>query len=95
MWLALHLFLGARISFRAVSRVRHVLAEVLGITKAPCPPTVINWVTRLSMVRLQSARLLQGASRHLVPFTNGLIWMIAVSIAPGTGKIVAVLALDA
>jgi hypothetical protein len=87
VWLALTLFAGARISFRAVSRVLHVLADGLGIGKAPCPQTVINWVMRLSVVRMQSVKLLQGTARHLIPFTNGLIWMIDTSITPGTGKL--------
>lgn len=95
VWLALSLFADARISFRAVSRVLHVLADWLGIGKAPCPQTVINWVMRLSVVRMQSAGLLQGAARHLLPFTNGLIWMIDTSITLGTGKLLSVLALDA
>ena len=60
VWLTLTLFAGARISFRAVARVLHVLADWLGIGKAPFPQTVINWVMRLSVVRMQSARLLQG-----------------------------------
>jgi len=67
VWLSLTLFAGARISFRAVSRVLHVLADWLGIGKAPCPQTVINWVMRLSVVRLQSVRLLQGVARPLIP----------------------------
>jgi hypothetical protein len=95
VWLALTLFAGARISFRAVSRVLHILADWLGIGKAPCPQTVINWVMRLSVVRMQSVRLLQGAARHLIPFTNGLIWMMDTSITLGTGKLLSVLALDA
>jgi hypothetical protein len=95
VWLTLTLFTGARISFRAVSRVLHVLADWLGIGKAPCPQTVIHWVMRLSVVRMQSARLLQGAARHLIPFTNGLIWMMDTSITLGTGKLLSVLALDA
>ena len=95
VWLTLTLCAGARISFRAVSRVLHVLADWLGIGKAPCPQTIINWVMRLSVVRMQSARLLQGAARHLIPFTNGLIWMIDTSLTLGTGKLLSVLALDA
>jgi hypothetical protein len=95
VWLALTLFASARISFRAVSRVLHVLADGLGIGKAPCPQTVINWVMRLSVVRMQAVKLLQGAARHLIPFTNGLIWMIDTSITLGTGKLLSVLALDA
>src|SRR5712664_813179 len=51
----LDLFVGARISFRAVSRVLGVLAAPLGLAKAPCPQTVIHWVTRLSIARLQEA----------------------------------------
>jgi hypothetical protein len=95
VWLVLTLFIDARISFRAVSRVLRVLAHWLGIGKAPCPQTVINWVMRLSMVRMQSVRLLQGAARRLLPFTNGLIWMLDTSITLGTGKLLSVLALDA
>lgn len=95
VWLTLTLFARAHISFRAVSRVLHVLADWLGIGKAPCPQTVINWVIRLSIVRMQSLKLLQGAARHLSPFTNGLIWMIDTSITLGTGKLLSVLALDA
>ena len=95
VWLALQLFVGARISFRAVARVLRLLAEALGIKKAPCPQTLVNWVTSLSIVRIQSARLLQGVSLSLAPFTNGFIWMIDISIGLGTGKILSVLALNA
>src|ERR671915_1721785 len=95
VWLALTLFAGARISFRAVLRVLHVLANGLGIGKAPCPQTGINWVMRLSVVRMQSVKLLQGAVRYLSPLTNGLIWMIDTRITLGTGKLLSVLALDA
>src|SRR5713101_7901105 len=80
VWLALQLFVGARISFPAVSRVLRLLAEVLGIKKAPCPQTLVNWVTSLSIVRIQAARRLQGVSLSLAPFTNGFIWMIDISI---------------
>jgi len=67
----------------------------LGINKAPCPQTIINWVIRLSIVRIDAARTLRGFSLSQAPFTNGLIWMIDLSIALGSGKIVAVIALDA
>jgi hypothetical protein len=93
--LALQLFLVARISFRAVCRVMSVLAETLGIKKVPCPQTVINWVTRLSLVRIQSASGLKGLPLNLAPSCSGLIWMIDMSIALGTGKILTVLALNA
>src|SRR5712692_7823913 len=92
---ALQLFLEARIGFRAVSRVLTLLALALGINKAPCPQTIINWVIRLSIVRIDAARTLRGFSLSQAPFTNGLIWMIDLSIALGSGKIVAVIALDA
>jgi hypothetical protein len=58
--LALQLFLEARISFRAVSRVLALLAWALGIQKAPCPQTIINWVIRLTIVRIDAARPLRG-----------------------------------
>jgi hypothetical protein len=95
VWLALPLFAGARSSFRAVSRVLHVLADWLGIAKAPCPQTIITWVMRLSVVRLQSVQLLQGTARRLLPFPNGLIWLIDISITLGAGKLCSGLAFDA
>jgi hypothetical protein len=95
VFLALQLFLVARIGFRAVARVLAVLGPHLGIGKAPCPQTLINWVTRLSIVRLPAASHLTGAPLSQEPFSNGWIWMIDVSIGLGAGKILAVLALDA
>ena len=95
VYLALQLFLEARISFRAVSRVLALLAWALGLQKAPCPQTIINWVLRLTIVRIDAARTVRGLPLEQAPFTNGLIWMIDISIGLGSGKIVAVLALDA
>ena len=54
--LALQLFLEARISFRAVSRVLALLAGTLGIRQAPCPQTIINWTNRLAIVHMDAAR---------------------------------------
>jgi hypothetical protein len=95
VWLSWRLFLEARISFRAVCRVLSLLACVLGIKRAPCPQSVINWVVRLSIVRIEAARGFRGLFLSQAPFSNGLIWMIDISIGLGSGKIVAVLALDA
>ena len=95
VYLALQLFLVARIGFRAVSRVLSLLACALGIKKAPCPQSIINWVIRLSIVRIEAARSLKGLPLRQAPFTNGLIWMIDLSIGLGTGKILAVLAAPA
>ena len=68
--LALQLFFVARIGFRAVSRVLSLLAWALGIKKAPCPQTVINWVMRLSIVRIEAARSLKGLPLSQAPFTQ-------------------------
>lgn len=95
VWLSLRLFLEARISFRAVCRVLSLLACALGIKRAPCAQSVINWVLRLSIVRIEAARERRGLFLSQAPFSNGLIWMIDISIGLGSGKIVAVLALDA
>jgi hypothetical protein len=95
VWMALQLFLVVRIGFRAVSRVLSLLALALGIHKAPCPQTIINWVIRLTLVRIDAARMLRGVPLSQAPFSNGLIWMIDISIGVGTGKILAVLAFDA
>jgi hypothetical protein len=95
VYLALQLFLVARIGFRAVSRVLTLLALALGIQRAPCPQTIINWVIRLSLVRMESARLLRGLPLSQAPFSNGLIWILDLSIGLGAGKILVVLAIDA
>lgn len=93
--LARQLFVEARISFRAVSRVLAILADALSIRKAPCPQTIINWVIRLTIVRMDSARACRGLPLEAAPFSNGLIWIIDISIGLGCGKILTVLALDA
>jgi hypothetical protein len=93
--LALQLFVEVRISFRAVSRVLTLLAGPLGIRKAPCPQTIINWVIRLAIVRMDSVRACRGLPLEAAPFTHGLIWIIDISIGLGCGKILTVLALDA
>lgn len=95
VYVALQLFVVARISFRAVCRVLSLLAVPLGINKAPCPQTVINWVIRLTIVRLDAARQLRGVPVRQAAFTHGLIWMIDLSIGLGSGKILAVLAIEA
>jgi len=95
VWLALRLFLEVRISFCALCRVLSLLAAELGLTKAPCPQSVITWVVRLSIVRMESNHGRRGLPLSQAPFSNGLIWMIDLSIALGSGKILAVLALDA
>jgi hypothetical protein len=87
VWIFLPLFLEAHLSFRAVSRVLTLLSHALGIKKAPCPQTVINWVLRLSIVRIQAARSLRGGPLSPAPLSNGLIWLIEISIGLGTGKI--------
>jgi hypothetical protein len=69
------------------------MAPALGIRKAPYAQTIINWVTRLSLVRIQSGSTRRGLHRPV--FSNGWIWMIDMSIALGRGKILTVLALRA
>lgn len=95
VFIALQLFVVARIGFRAVSRVLGVLGRHLGWAKAPCPQTIINWVTRLSMIKIHNASQWVGPRIDRPSGCNGLIWMIDTSIGLGSGKILAVLALDA
>src|SRR5207245_9969729 len=83
------------IGFPADSRSWSPLAGALGIKKEPCPHTIIKWVMRLSIVRIESARTLQGLPLSQAPFPNGLIWMLDISIGLGASKILAVLACDA
>jgi len=93
--LALPLFLEARISFRAVSRVLALRALALGSKHTPGPQTIINGVIRLTIVRLDAARTVRGVPLDQAPLTNGLLWMSDISIGLGAGKMVAVLAVDA
>ena len=94
VYIALQLFLVARIGFRAVSRVLKVLGSYLGIAKAPCTQTIINWVSRLSITRIHNAEQPGSFEIDSNRFCNGFIWLIDISIGLGSGKILAVLALD-
>jgi len=93
VFLALQLFVVARIGFRAVSRVLAVFAPRLGLAKTPCPQTIINWVTRLSIARMTGYRS-PGHSGAPLP-SSGFILLLDASIGLGKGKILTVLALDA
>ncbi len=95
VFLALQLFLVARIGFRAVSRVLGVLGDHLGLRKAPCPQSISHWVTRLSLSRVQHAPGGVGSAVSGDRFSNGFIWLIDTSIALSAGKILGVLALNA
>jgi hypothetical protein len=94
-YLVLQLFLVARISFRAVSRVLQVLSSYLGLSKIPSTQTIINWVTRLSIARIQKASQARGSQIIHAPFSNGFIGIVDISIGLGMGKILTVLFLDA
>lgn len=95
VWIALQLICVARLGFRAASRVLRLLAPALGFNKGPCAQTLINWVTRLAIVRLATVSGDQDLYLPMSPFSNGTIWMIDLSMGLGAGKILAVLALDA
>lgn len=95
VFLALQLFLIARIGFRAVSRVLGVVGHHLGLRKPPCPQSISHWVTRLSLTRIQYAPEGMGSMVGTDRFANGFIWLIDTSIALGAGKILGVLALNA
>ncbi len=94
IYVSLMLFLVARISFCAVSKVLGVLSSYLGISKAPCPQTIINWVTRLSIAKMQNPAYLNCPSIDKSGFTNGFLWIMDISIGLGSGKILTILALN-
>ncbi len=94
VWLSLQLFLVAHLSFRGVSRALGVLGERLGLAKTPCPQTVINWVHRLSIARIQFGIAPTWLSPTATRYAAGSIWLIDTSIALGDGKILAVLAIN-
>lgn len=87
VFIALLLFCTMRLGFRAISKVLGVFGGFLGIEKAPCPQTIINWVSRLAIARIRNVGNLLEASA-----SAGYIWIIDASIALGSGKILAVLA---
>lgn len=89
IYITLQIFLIGNISFQGVSRVLGVIGSYLGLSKTPCVQTVINWVTRLSISRMQNV------FRQIKEFSNGFICMIDISIGLGAGKILAVILLDA
>jgi len=91
IFLTFQLFLMARIGFRAVSRVLGVLAPYLGLKKRPCPQTISNWVTRLSLVRMSGTAPSETAGGL---FPHGYILLLDSSIGLGQGKILTILALD-
>jgi len=94
IYVALQLFLVARISFRGVSRVLSVLSKMLGISKVPCHQTIINWLQRLTLVKMQSIPPIQPITIPQGSFSNGFVWMLDISIGLGIGEILTVLALD-
>jgi hypothetical protein len=94
VWLSLQLFLVVHLSFRAISRVLAVLAEPLGLGKAPCPQTVSNWVTRLALVRIRVGPESPEQPADVHRFGAGAIWLLDTSIALGDGKILAILAVN-
>lgn len=95
VYIVLSLFLDARISFRAIPRVLSVLKDYLGGIKIPGTQTIINWVTRLSMARIKNWAGPVASKISGNRFSNGLVFILDISIGLGAGKILAVLALDA
>lgn len=89
VYIVLQLFLIARIGFRAISRVLEVMGSYIGLEKTPSHQTIINWISRLSIARIQNANSLVTNQ-----MSNNFICIIDTSIGLGTGKILAVLFLD-
>ena len=95
VFLTLQLFVVARIGFRAISRVLAVMASQLGLAKAPCPQTIINWVTQLAIVRMKDDTPRVDLRTGIPLFSGGFILLLDATIGLGQGKIMTVLALDA
>jgi len=95
VFLVLQFFVIARIGFRAISRVLDVLGPQIGLAKTPCTQTIINWVTRLSIVRMKDVMPLVDFETDTSLYSNGFIFLLDASIGLGKGKILTVLALDA
>ncbi len=88
------LFLTAGIGFRAVSRVLKVLGGRLGISKPPCAQTVVNWVSKLAVAKIDKFAYAADSLVSRVPSRAGSIFIIDISIALGVGKIPTVPGLD-
>jgi len=95
VFLTLQLFVVARIGFRAISRVLALMAPQLGLAKPPCTQTIINWVTRLAIVRMKDDMPPVDLRTGIPLFSQGFILLLDASIGLGKGKIMTVLALDA
>ncbi len=94
VYISLLLFIVARISFRAVTKVLTVLSSHLGIKKVPCTQTIINWVTRLAIAKMSNPGCLNSFPIDNSGTSNGFFWIIDISIGLGSGKILTVLALN-
>mgnify|MGYP006294082099 CR=1 FL=1 len=94
IFMAVMLFQKGHIGFRAVSRVLEVLGKYLGISKAPCVQTVINWVNKLTVARME-APAISASPATRSNTCNGSMWVIDTSIALGAEKLLCLLALDA
>jgi hypothetical protein len=95
VYISLQLFLVAGIGFRAVSRVLKVLGDSLGLAKAPCAQTIINWVMRLSISRIRNAGRHAGTLIPGAPPSNGLVCIIDISIGLSGEKILGAIFLNA
>ena len=91
VFLVLLLWVSGRIGFRAIARVLGVLGPYLGLVKTPCPQTVSNYVSRLSIVKMQTFVQSVGNAAGGAMQT---VWLIDISIGLGSGKILSVLALN-
>jgi hypothetical protein len=98
MFIAFLLFLRARINFRGVARVLSVLSGYLGIMKAPCVQSIINWITRLSIARIEGVTDQTAAYGYRVVgdrLSNGFIWIMDITIGLNGNKILSVIAIPA
>ena len=86
--IALTLLVNCALSYSAVSRVMKALSEELGVRKAPCVQTIINWNIRLSMAKVYNA-----ADQIFSRFGGNYFLVIDSTICLGSLKIFAALAI--
>lgn len=91
IFVAVTLFVHVGLSFRGIANTLKVLKEHLNLKKAPSHQTVINWVERYSIVAMKKASNFIGPQILSIPFCNGLVWMVDISIGLGQEKILTVL----
>ena len=87
------LFIDAKIGYRAISRVLKVVGRFFPLHLMPSHQTVVNWLTKLSIVKMRNLPPFSNTMTGPLGTTNGYIYLIDESIGHSGSKILAILAM--